>query len=84
MVAGLLLARYAAESLHPGFAGVGLAQVVFGAAVLVWAAVHYDALHGPLRAGDSPVHPTAARLVGIGVVVFTGAATVLALAITVV
>lgn len=83
MVAGVLFGRYAAESVHPAFAAIGLGQVVVGAALLVWAARHYDDLHGPLRAGQSPIHPTAARLVGIGTVVFTATATALALAIAV-
>lgn len=82
MVAGVLLGRYVAEKLHPAFAAIGLVQVVFGSAVLLWAALHYEELHGPLRAGDSPVHPTAARIVGVGTVLFTACATTLALAIT--
>ncbi len=81
MVAGVLMARYASDSLHVGFAFVGLAQVVVGAAVLVWSARHYDDLHGPLREGQSPVHPTAARVVGVGAVIFTGAGFVIALVI---
>lgn len=81
MVAGVLMARYAADSLHVAVAVIGMAQVVVGAAVLVWSARHYDDLHGPLRAGESPVHPTAARVVGIGAVLFTGAGLVIALAI---
>lgn len=81
MVAGVLMARYASASLHVGFAFVGLAQVLVGAGVLVWSARHYDDLHGPLREGQSPVHPTAARVVGVGAVVFTGAGFVIALAI---
>lgn len=81
MVAGLLMARYTAESLHVAFAFVGLAQVVVGAAVLLWSARHYDELHGPLRAGQSPVHPTAATVVGVGAIVFTGAGLVLSIAI---
>ncbi len=78
MVAGVLMARYAAQSLHFVFAFVGLAQVVVGGVVLVWTGRHYDDLHGPLRAGDSPVHPTAASIVGVGTVVFTGAGLALA------
>ena len=78
MVAGVLLARYTAESLHPSVAAVGLAQVVVGGAVLVWAGRRYEDLHGPLRAGQSPVHPNAARLVGFSTITFTGAASVLA------
>lgn len=81
MVAGVLFARYAAESTHVGFASIGVAQVVLGSFVLVWSGGHYDDLHGPLRAGDSPVHPGAARVVGIGTIAFTGAALVLAAAV---
>lgn len=83
MVAGVLMARYASESLHFTFAFIGLAEVVAGAGLLLWSAKHYDDLHGPLRAGESPIHPTAARVVGVGAVFFTGAALVLALIIAV-
>jgi uncharacterized membrane protein YidH (DUF202 family) len=81
MVAGVLLARYASEEVHYSFAVVGLMEVVVGALVLVWSARHYDDLHGPLRAGESPIHPTAARVVGLGTVVFTGASLALSLVI---
>jgi len=84
MVAGVLLARYAAESVHYLFALVGIAQVVVGAALLLWSGQHYENLHGRLRAGETPVHPTAARIVGFGSVIFTGLATMLALIITLV
>jgi len=83
MVAGVLMARYASQTIHFTFALVGLAQVVVGAAVLLWSARHYDDLHGPLRDGESPVHPTAATVVGLGAVCFTGAALVLAIVIAV-
>jgi uncharacterized membrane protein YidH (DUF202 family) len=81
MVAGVLMARYAAVSSHFVFAGFGIAQVVLGAALLLWSAGHYDDLHGPLHAGLSPVHPTAARRVGLAAVLFTGAGLVLAIVI---
>ena len=83
MVAGVLMARYAADSLHVVYAFAGIAQVVVGAVVLVWSGRHSDELHGPLRAGDSPVHPTAARIVGLGTVVFAGIALVLAIVIAI-
>ena len=82
MVAGVLLARYAALSLHFVFAFIGMGQVVVGAAILLWSGQHYEALHGRLRSGETPVHPTAARIVGVGSTLFTGLATVLALIIT--
>ena len=72
MVAGVLLARYAAQTVHFTIAFVGVGQVVVGALLLVWSGRHYEDLHGPLRAGDSPIHPTAARIVGIATVVFSG------------
>lgn len=81
MVAGVLLARYAATDLHWGFAGAGLTEVVFGGLLLLWAGRHYEDLHGPLRSGESPLHPTAARVVGISTIVFTGTATLLAVTI---
>lgn len=81
MVAGVLLARYSATSLHPVVAVLGVLQVVVGSGVLVWAARHYDDLHGPLREGQSPIHPLAAKVVGLGAVVFTGVATVIAVVI---
>lgn len=83
MVAGVLMARYASESLHFAFAFIGLAQVVVGAAVLLWSARHYDDLHGPLRAGETPIHPTATQVVGIGAIVFTGSGLALAVIIAV-
>ena len=82
MVAGVLVARYASQSLHFAFAFVGLAQVVVGAGLLVWSARHYEDLHGPLRAGESPIHPTATRIVGLTVIAFTGAALSLSIIIT--
>jgi uncharacterized membrane protein YidH (DUF202 family) len=81
MVAGVLLARYAAQSLHLVFAFVGFAEVLAGASVLLWSGQHYENLHGRLRSGESPVHPTAARIVGIGSIIFTGLATALAVVI---
>lgn len=81
MVAGVLLARYAAQTVHYTIAFVGVAQVVVGALLLVWTGRHYDDLHGPLRAGDSPVHPTAARVVGLATVASSGFALALAILI---
>lgn len=81
MVAGVLLARYGADELHVAVAAIGILQVVLGALLLIWTGVHYDDLHGPLRAGDSPVHPVAARIVGIATVCFSGAALFVAIAI---
>jgi len=81
MVAGVLLARYSARELHVAVAAVGILQVVLGALLLIWTGAHYDDLHGPLRSGDSPVHPSAARIVGLATVCFIGAALIVATAI---
>lgn len=81
MVAGVLLARHAAVSVHYTIAAIGIGQVVAGALVLLWAGRHYDELHGPLRHGQSPVHPTAARVVGVATVLFTGLALLLSIVI---
>jgi uncharacterized membrane protein YidH (DUF202 family) len=82
MVAGTLLARRAAD-LHFSLAVVGIAQVVVGAALLIWTGLRYEQLHAPLRRGENPAHPTAARLVGWTTVAFTGAATGIAIVGTV-
>jgi hypothetical protein len=79
MIAGALLARYAAQDAHPVLVLPGLAMTVMGGAVLVWAGLHYEALHDLLRAGDAVTHPTATRVVGLATVAFTAAAFVLAL-----
>lgn len=81
MVAGVLLARYAAASLHYVFAMLGIAEVVVGAGILLWSGQHYENLHGRLRSGETPVHPTAARILGVGSIVFTGLSLVLAVII---
>ena len=78
MVAGLLLARHAAE-LHAALGVIGVAQVALGSAILIWTGRHYDDLHGPLREGLSPVHPSGARLIGAMTTAFSGTATVIAL-----
>jgi hypothetical protein len=67
--------------VHYVFAAIGVAWVAIGGGLLVWSARHYEDLHGPLRSGQSPVHPTAARLVGVGTIAFTAASFLLALVI---
>jgi uncharacterized membrane protein YidH (DUF202 family) len=78
MVVGLLMTRVAA-TIHVGLAAIGIVQVALSAGLLVWAGKHYEDLHGTLRAGESPAHPMAAKVVGIGATAATGVATVLAL-----
>lgn len=78
MAVGLLMTRLGA-TIHIGLAAIGIVQVVLSAGLLVWSGKHYEDLHGTLRAGESPTHPTAAKVVGLGATVATGVATVLAL-----
>lgn len=80
MVAGLLLGRHAA-TLHPALSWIGIAQVVFGSGLLIWSGRHYDDLHGPLRAGISPVHVAGARWIGASTTAFIGIATIIAVVI---
>jgi hypothetical protein len=69
-----VLARFAVVEEHWIVAIVGLAQTAGGAGVLVWAGVHYDDLHGPLREGADVVHPRAASIVGLATVMLAGVA----------
>ena len=78
IVAGLLFVRTASR-WHPLLTLIGFAQVLFGCGLLIWAGYHYDKLHGPLRAGDSPVHPSATRAVGLVTAAFTGMAALAAI-----
>lgn len=77
IVVGALMTRVGV-SIHVLLGGVGLAKVCASAALLIWAGRHYEDLHVTLRAGDSPAHPAAAALVGIGATVATILATILA------
>ncbi len=82
MVAGILLARYAAADAHFTLGLLGLIHTAIGGGILVWAGNNYEGLHGPVGADTEVVHPTLARLVGITTVVSTGLALVLAVILT--
>ena len=73
MVAGLFFVR-SATAWHSALTTIGFGQVILGGGLLVWAGYRYDNLHGPLRAGETPIHPTATRVVGTAVTAFTGLA----------
>lgn len=83
MVAGVVLARFAAVEALYVFAVIGLMQTAFGASLLVWAGAHYEDLHAPLRAGQPVVHPMGTRVVGLVTVVAIGLALVLAVIVSV-
>jgi uncharacterized membrane protein YidH (DUF202 family) len=79
MVAGLVLSRFAATEGFWLLAAGGMAQVTFGAVLLVWSGAHYEDLHGALRSGTDVVHPSAVRWVGLATIAGTGAGLVAAL-----
>jgi uncharacterized membrane protein YidH (DUF202 family) len=81
MVAGLVLSRFAATEGFWLLAAGGMAQVVFGAVLLVWSGAHYEDLHGVLRDGADVVHPSAARWVGLATIAGTGAGLVAAVVV---
>jgi uncharacterized membrane protein YidH (DUF202 family) len=81
MVMGVLIARYAALSLHWAFGVLGLLAVAVGSALLVWAGQRYDEMQRHIERGDNPVHPTATRVIGMLAVVLTGVSLALAIAI---
>jgi uncharacterized membrane protein YidH (DUF202 family) len=83
MDVGIVLGRVAAVDGYWVVAGVGMAQTVFGASLLVWAGVHYDDLHGPLREGADIVHPRATRFVGLATLAVIGVAGALAVVVVV-
>lgn len=82
MVAGVILARYAAAGAYPAAAAVGVLQTIVGGVLLVWAGNHYEELHGPLRSGASVVHPKATKFTGLAAVLFSGFALVLAIVLS--
>ena len=79
MVAGVVLARVSALEEAWALAVAGMALTAAGGSVLVWAGLHYDDLHGPLRRGEDVVHPLAARLLGVMAMLVAAAGLTLAL-----
>jgi inner membrane protein YidH len=78
MVAGLLLARFAAKEGYLVFAAAGIAQTILGGVLLMWTTRHYIENQAPVEAGEDIVHPTAARIVGLGTVIASGIGLLLA------
>jgi uncharacterized membrane protein YidH (DUF202 family) len=77
ILAGAGLARVASTHFHYVLGTIGAVWVAIGGLVLFWSSWRYEALHGPLRAGDSPVHPSMARFVGVTTIGFIGFSLVL-------
>lgn len=79
MVAGVLLARYAATSNHLAFALAGILQVAASGSLLVWSSSRYFERTGPIESGAELVHPGATRIVGLATIAFSGLSLALAL-----
>lgn len=73
MVSGVVLSRVSALEEAWALAVIGMGLTAGGGAVLVWAGLRYDDLHGPLRRGEDVVHPLAARLLGVMAMVVAAA-----------
>ena len=78
IIVGSLMTRVGA-GVHVLIGGVGLVFVCAAGGLLIWTGRNYDALHGPLRAGESPVHPRVVAAVGVLATLATVAATAIAL-----
>lgn len=78
IIVGSLMTRVGA-SVHLLLGGIGLIFVCAAGALLIWVGRNYDGLHGPLQAGESPVHPAVVAAVGALATLATVAATILAL-----
>jgi len=61
----------------------GAVWVAIGGGLLFWTGWRYESLHGRLRAGESPAHPSMTRLVGLATVAFNAFALILVIAIAV-
>jgi len=78
MAAGILMARQAAVAFHPVWALVGMAQVLLGGAIFVWAGSATRDVRTRCAPAPSKVHPLAARVFGVGTTGFAAFAVVLA------
>lgn len=83
MVAGVLLARYAAQDGVVLVAAIGMAQVLGGAWLLVWAGSRYEDVIDPDREDRDLVHTTAVRITGLATVACLAVALALSVALTV-
>lgn len=77
MVAGVVLARYAAESVHFTLGLFGVAQTAAGGLLLAWAGRNNEKLHSIATPPSAVPQLALTRLVGAGTVVFTGVALLL-------
>ncbi len=78
MVAGVVMARYAAESIHFTLGFVGVAQTAAGGLLLAWAGRHDQDLHSPTRPASAVPQVGLTRLIGLVTIVFCAASLALA------
>lgn len=78
MVAGVVLTRYAASDAHVLLSSFGIVQTAGGGLLLVWAGNNHDLLHDLSRPVGAVPQVNLTRAVGIGTVLFTTTALVLA------
>jgi len=83
MLAGAVTARIAALEFHYVLGTFGAVWVAIGGGLLFWTGWRYESLHGRLRAGESPAHPSMTRLVGLVTVAFNAFALILVITIAV-
>lgn len=81
MVAGVVLTRYAAGSLHFTIGFFGVAQTAAGGLLLAWAGRHDEQLHSFATPPSAVPQLVLTRLIGGTTVVFTGVALILAVLI---
>jgi uncharacterized membrane protein YidH (DUF202 family) len=83
MVAGVLIARYAALELHPAAGLIGIAETVGGGLLFYWAGTHDRELHDPTEPAGTVPKVQLTRVVGLSTVAFCGLATIVAVIIAV-
>ena len=79
MVAGVILARYAGQTVHFTLGFAGVLQTMAGGLLLAWAGRHDDDLHNPATPVSAVPQVGLARVVGLGTVGFSAVALVLGL-----
>jgi uncharacterized membrane protein YidH (DUF202 family) len=78
MVAGVILARYGAQSIHYTLGFVGVAQTAAGGVLLAWAGRHDQDLHSPTRPASAVPQVGLTRLIGLVTIVFCASSFTLA------
>lgn len=78
MVAGVALARYAADDAHLVIGAAGIAQTMSGGVLLFWASRNGARLHDPSQPASTVPQVWLTRIVGIVSVTFIGISLLLA------